>query len=193
MKLFYGRVSTEKQKLDKQIDLAKKLKIENKYIFMEKESGTIKNRPMLERLKDEIRDDDELHIESLSRLSRSLRDLLELIEYFESRNIKLISHSENIDTTTINGKMFIQLIGVLNEFSRNIIVENTKKGLESARARGRVGGRKKVDRNIIKTAIAMYDSKDFSIDYICKANGISRKTLYNYLNERKIENNDIEL
>ena len=185
MNYAYGRVSSQQQNLDRQVDLFKKLEIPDRYIFIEKMTGTKKNRPQLERLLDEIRDGDTIYIESLSRLGRSTKDLLELIEYFDNNGIQLISHSENIDTTSPTGKLLTQLMCILAEFERNIIVERTKQGLESARVRGRKGGRKSKSKKDIQTALTLYDSKDYSIREICEQCNMTHGTLYKYINQRK--------
>ena len=181
----YGRVSTQSQELARQEDLFNRMGIDERYRFMEKMTGTKANRPQLDRLKDEVRDGDTVYIESLSRLGRSTKDLLSLIEFFQNKGVVLVSNKENIDTSTPAGKMLTTIMCALAEFERDLIVERTKEGLEAARARGRKGGRKPKSESEIKVALSMYDSKDFSVSEICKRCGLSQGTLYKAINERK--------
>ena len=187
MKYGYGRVSTHDQELARQEDLFESMGIAERYRFMEKMTGTKTNRPQLDRLKDEVREGDTVYIESLSRLGRSTKDLLALIEDFQNKGVTLISARENIDTSTATGKLLTQLMCVLAEFERALIVERTQEGLKAARARGRKGGRKPKSDKDIKTALSMYDSRDFSIAEICKRCNISQGTLYKAINTRKTQ------
>jgi DNA invertase Pin-like site-specific DNA recombinase len=189
MKYGYGRVSTQEQELARQDDLFDKMGIGARYRFMEKMTGTKANRPQLDRLKDEVREGDAVYIESLSRLGRSTKDLLALIDFFQSKGVTLISAKENIDTSTSYGKMLTTFVCALAEFERDLIVERTKEGLEAARARGRKGGRKPVSEKDIKIALSMYVSKEFSVAEICKRCKVSQGTLYKAINERKAQNN----
>lgn len=179
----YARVSTQQQDLSRQIDL---LKIYNcSEIFTEKMSGTKDNRPELSRLKDKIRTGDTLVIESFSRLGRSTKDLIGLVEYFEGKSVKLISIKENFDTNTPQGKLMLTVFQAFSQFERDLIVQRTKEGLESARARGRKGGRPKVKEKKVDKALKLYDSKEYSIREIVGMTGISQVTLYRYINKRK--------
>ena len=188
----YGRVSTKEQELARQADLFSRLNIGERYRFMEKMTGTIADRPQLERLKDEVREGDTVYIESLSRLGRSTKDLLALVEYFQKKGVTLISDKESMDTSTPMGKMMTTVMCALAEFERDLIVERTKEGLEAARARGRKGGRKPKSDKDIKIALSMYDSKEFSISEICKRCNLSQGTLYKAINERKALNKKMD-
>ena len=187
MKYGYGRVSTQEQELARQEDLFNRIGIDNRYRFMEKMTGTKANRPQLDRLKDEVREGDTVYIESLSRLGRSTKDLLELVDYFQNKGVTLISEKENIDTSTATGKLLTTLMCALAEFERALIVERTQEGLKAARARGRKGGRKPKDEKDIKIALSMYDSREFSISEICKRCNVSQGTLYKAINARKVQ------
>ena len=186
MKYGYGRVSTQEQDLARQEDLFNNNGIDKRYQFMEKMTGTKTNRPQLDRLKDEVREGDIIYIESLSRLGRSTKDLLELISYFQNKGIILKSAKENIDTSTAMGTLLTTFICALAEFERALIVERTKEGLEAARARGRKGGRPATNKKDIDIALSLYDSQDYSISEICKRCGISQGTLYKAVNARKL-------
>lgn len=175
----YARVSTQKQDLSRQLDLL------NQYncieILTEKITGTKSNRPELTRLKDKVRPGDTLIIESFSRLGRSTKDLIEIVEYFENKDVKLISIKENFDTNTPHGKLMLTVFQAFSQFERDIIVQRTKEGLESARARGRKGGRPRVKEQNINRALKLYNSKEYSISEIVSMTGISQATLYRYI------------
>ena len=183
----YGRVSTQDQELARQVDLFDSMGIAERYRFMEKMTGTKADRPQLDRMKDEVREGDTVHIESLSRLGRSTKDLLALVDFFQSKGVTLKSAKENIDTSTATGKLLTTVMCALAEFERTLIVERTHEGLTAARARGRKGGRKPKSESDIKIALSMYDSKDFSISEICKRCDMSQGTLYKAINGRKAQ------
>ena len=147
--------------------------------------GTKANRPQLNRLKDKLRPGDTVVVESFSRLGRSTKDLIELVNYFEEHNIKLFSLKENFDTATPHGRLMMTVFQAFSQFERDLIVERTKEGLKSARARGRKGGRPPVNQRDIERAIKLYESQDYSVKEIVEMTGISKATLYRYLNKKK--------
>ena len=114
MKIGYARVSTESQNLNRQLDSLKKYGAEQ--IFTEKMTGTKKERPELDKVRLMARSGDTIVIESLSRLGRSSRDLLNLIDEFNNRGIQLISLKENIDTKTPTGKLITTVLSAISQF-----------------------------------------------------------------------------
>lgn len=128
----YARVSTRDQELARQIDALEKHGVDE--IFMEKMSGTKANRPELDRLKDKVRPGDTVVIESLSRLGRSTKDLLALIEDWNHQGVKLVSLKESIDTATPTGKLLLTVLSAISQFERDITVQRTNEGLQSQRA-----------------------------------------------------------
>lgn len=172
----YCRVSTEEQVLDRQLESLKKYNCDE--IFMEKITGTKANRPELNKLKEKVREEDIVVIESLSRLGRSTKNLLELVEYFKGKKVKLISTKENIDTESATGQLLLTVLSAISQFERDLTVERTKEGLIAARARGRKGGRPKSDEKALNKAIKLYQSKEYSIKEIVSMTGISQSTIY---------------
>lgn len=181
----YARVSTQKQDLSRQLDLLKKYNCNE--ILTEKMTGTKSSRPELDRLKDKLRPGDIVVVESFSRLGRSTKDLIDLVNYFEENDVKLISDKENFDTSTPQGRLMMTVFQAFSQFERDLIVERTKEGLKSARARGRKGGRPKVEHKNISRAINLYHTEEYSVKEIVEMTGISRATLYRYLNKDKTE------
>ena len=145
---------------------------------MEKITGTKANRPELNKLKEKVREEDIVVIESLSRLGRSTKNLLELVEYFKGKKVKLISTKENIDTESATGQLLLTVLSAISQFERDLTVERTKEGLIAARARGRKGGRPKSDEKALNKAIKLYQSKEYSIREIVSMTGISQSTIY---------------
>ena len=145
---------------------------------MEKITGTKANRPELNKLKEKVREEDIVVIESLSRLGRSTKNLLELVEYFKGKKVKLISTKENIDTESATGQLLLTVLSAISQFERDLTVERTKEGLVAARARGRKGGRPKSDEKALNKAIKLYQSKEYSIKEIVSMTGISQSTIY---------------
>ncbi len=180
MKVGYVRISTQDQSDDLQIDALKNAGCEK--MFSDQISGSKVNRPGLEEALEYIRPGDSLVVWRLDRLGRNLRHLIDVVEDLESRKIGFISLQEGFDTTTNGGKLVFQIFGALAEFERNLIRERTKAGLEAARARGKLGGRKaKLSSTQAEALKMMYESKKYSISEICSSFDITKPTLYRYL------------
>lgn len=181
-KFGYARVSTDKQCLDRQLDAFERYGVD--MVYTEKMTGTKKDRPELTELISRLSEGDTVVVESLSRLSRSTKDLLELAELFGNKKVNLVSLKEQIDTTTPTGKFFFTVVSAFSQFERDLIVERTNEGLKAARARGRVGGRPKVNSEKIDKAIRLYKTKEYSVKEIKDLTGVSKSTLYKNLKER---------
>jgi len=181
MKIGYARVSTQDQVLDMQIDELKLAKCQQ--IFQEKISSG-KERPQLLKMLEMLREGDTVVVYKLDRLGRSLRELVNLIAQLEERKIEFISLKDAIDTSTAQGRFFLNIFASLAEFERDIIRERTKAGLSAARARGRMGGKKKgLSPEAIKkaeTAVMLYKEKK-TAEEIASIIGVGRTTVYRYL------------
>ena len=186
MKIGYARVSTAEQNLDLQRDALKAAGCEK--VITDKASGATAARPGLEKVKELLRAGDTLVVWRLDRLGRSLRDLIGWMTYLDEEKVGLLSLHEAIDTTTTSGKLTFHLFGALAEFERNLILERTKAGLAAARARGKKGGRPKVlDPKRRSVAIKLYQEREHPVREICRIMGISKPTLYSYLQEAKAQ------
>ncbi len=183
----YARCSTEDQNLDWQLDALEKQGCER--VFREKFTGTRKDRPELTRMMDMLREGDTIVICELTRLGRSVKDLFELMEQIEKAGANIRSLKEPwLDTTSPQGRLLFTIFSGVSQFERDLIRERTMEGIASARARGRMGGRPATDRKVIDQALTLYDSKAYSVAEITKTAGISRRTLYKYINDRKHKN-----
>jgi DNA invertase Pin-like site-specific DNA recombinase len=139
MLIGYARVSSNEQDTAAQVAALKAAGCER--IYRENASGGRWDRPELHRLLDQLRKGDVLVVWKLDRLSRSLRDVLTIMERLAEAKAGFRSLTEAIDTTTPAGRMMMQMVGSFAEFERAMLRERTKIGLESARREGRVGGR----------------------------------------------------
>jgi len=140
MRFGYARVSTQDQDISFQISALNAAGCER--IFQEKVGGGRWSRPELERLLDQLRPDDVVVVWKLDRLSRSLRDLLVILEKIGNAGAAFQSLTEPVDTTTPAGRLMIQMVGAFAEFEREILRERTQAGLVAARKEGRIGGRR---------------------------------------------------
>ena len=140
MKLGYARVSTNEQDTSAQVSALKSAGCGK--IFLEKASGGRWDRPELHRLLDQLRKGDIVVCCRLDRISRSVRDILRIMERFKEAEAGFKSLSEAIDTTTVSGTMMMQLIAVFAQFERSVLAERKKAGLDGARKQGRIGGRR---------------------------------------------------
>jgi len=175
----YARVSTEEQNLDMQLDALQKFGVEK--IYKEKLTGTRRDRPQLEELMKVLRSGDKVVVYKLDRISRSTKHLIELSETFHDMDVHFVSIMDNIDTSTAMGKFFFRTMASIAELERDIISERTKSGLQAARSRGKKGGRPTKKEDKVEVAIKMYKSKDYSIKEITEMTGLSKTTLYRYL------------
>ncbi|EMB4689237.1 recombinase family protein [Citrobacter farmeri] len=136
----YVRVSTSEQNTALQRDALKRSGCE--LIFEDKMSGKTADRPGLKRLLRTLSEGDTLVVWKLDRLGRSMRHLVTLIEELRQRGVNFRSLTDSIDTSTPMGRFFFHVMGALAEMERELIVERTRAGLEAARAKGRIGGRR---------------------------------------------------
>ena len=184
MRIGYARVSTYDQNLDLQKDALTQAGCER--IIEETASGKNVERPGLNSIKEILRAGDVLIVWRLDRLGRSLKDLIEWMNYLDSKEVAFKSLEESIDTSTSTGKLIFHIFGALAEFERNLIKERTQAGLMAARARGRLGGRpKSLDKDKRKTVAQLYQDGKLSVMEICEMFQISKPTLYKYVKQVK--------
>ena len=181
MRFGYERVSTDKQELARQHDALTAYGVDN--IFSEKMTGTKAHRPELDKLREQVRAGDTVVIESLSRLGRSTKDLLNLMDEWDKQEVKVVSLKEQIDTKTPTGKLLLTVLSAISQFERDITVQRTNEGLKAARARGRKGGRPKADAKAVEKAIKLYNAKTHSVKEITEITGVSSATLYRAIKE----------
>jgi DNA invertase Pin-like site-specific DNA recombinase len=182
MQIGYARVSTEDQSLILQHDALIASGCER--VFDDHISGMKANRPGLDKALEQLRNGDTLVVWRLDRLGRSLKDLISRAEELKEMGVGLKSLQESIDTTSSGGQLIFHMFGALAEFERNLIRDRTHAGLSAARARGRMGGRRKaLDAKKRAHTADLYKSRKHTVNEICSLMGISRATLYAYVAE----------
>ncbi|WP_436949327.1 recombinase family protein [Staphylococcus shinii] len=182
-KVGYARVSTRDQSLNSQIDALEKYGCER--IFSEKVSGRKQKRTELDKCLDYLRDGDTLVIYKLDRLGRTTKQLIELSQWLDNNNIDLQIIDMNISTNDAMGKMFFTMMSAFAELEANLLSERTKKGLESARARGRTGGRPRLPDHKRREIKFLYDEQKLTGAEIAEQTGVSRTTVYRVIKEFK--------
>ena len=183
MLIGYARVSTTDQTLALQQDALEAAGCEQ--IYKDTASGSLADRPGLAEALSHMRPGDTLVVWRLDRLGRSLRHLIETVTALSDRGVGCRSLQEQIDTTTSGGKLIFHVFGALAEFERDIIRERTRAGLSAARARGRVGGRRRVltPREVAQLRTLVADRNN-SVADLCKTFKIGRTTFYRYVKKK---------
>ena len=171
----YVRVSTIEQNEARQIESLNKYQIDK--WFMEKVSAKDTNRPELQNMIDYIREEDTVYIHDFSRLARSTKDLLELIELFNNKGISLVSTKENLDTSTPTGKLMLTMIAAINEFERMNLLERQREGIAIAKRQGKYKGRKPININGFNQHYLRYKNREINKSQLAKELKISRPTL----------------
>ena len=173
----YIRVSTKEQNEDRQIEAMKKYNVPAENYFMEKVSGKNTNRPELQRLLATLKPGDTIHVHDFSRLARSTKDLLDLVDHFTANNITLISNKENIDTSTAAGKLMLTMIGAIYEFERENLLERQREGIQCAKDKGTYT-KKEVDMDLLRRLKNDVDRGLLTVTTAAQELGITRKTWY---------------
>lgn len=175
----YARVSTEKQKLDIQIEHLEKYGCDK--IFTDKLSGKNTNRDQLQAAFQYMRDGDTLVVYKLDRLARSIKDLHNIVDELSERGISVVFIKEQIDFSTATGRLMFNLLGTIAEFERELINERVEEGKAKARAAGKHMGRPSRPAKDIQRALDLYfdrDNNDLTVNDIAAMTGVPRRTLY---------------
>jgi len=178
-KVGYARVSSSAQKLDAQFDALKQIGCHK--VFADRVSGIKADRPGWEQLIAYVRPGDRVIVTELSRMSRSLMHLLDVVQTFEHQDIEIVSLRENIDTSTATGRGFLAMMGVIAQMERELKAERTAAGRAAAKARGRTGGRPRTTPDKLEEARILYLHSDRTAAEVCHTVGIGRRTLFSYL------------
>ncbi len=188
MNLAYVRVSTVEQNEARQVEAMKPYHIEKWYI--EKVSGKNTDRPKLQEMLEFCREGDIIHIHDFSRLARSTKDLLDIVETLNNKGVTLVSNKENIDTSTPTGKLMLTMIAAINEFERMNLLERQKEGIDIAKAEGKYKGRKPTEITDFEKHYDRYLNREISKTELARELGISRPTLYKVIEEYKNQTGD---
>jgi DNA invertase Pin-like site-specific DNA recombinase len=181
----YVRVSTEEQNEARQVEALRKFNIEKWYI--EKVSAKDTNRVKLQELLEYAREGDVLYIHDFSRLARSTKDLLELIDQLEKKKIHLVSNKENLDSSTATGKLMITMIAAINEFERNNLLERQREGIAIAKRKGVYKGRKEIPRpDTWDEVYQQYSMRQITASEAMQTLRLKRNTFYKFVSAEKI-------
>lgn len=190
MLIGYARVSTAEQNPDHQVDALRRAGVAPENIYIDRVSGAKSSRPQWDIVKRILRPGDTLVITRLDRMSRSLRDLVNIGAELRERNINLLVTEQGIDTRTVEGRMLYGMFAIFAEFQRELIIANTRDGLAAARARGRKGGRpRRLRPRQAQLAREMYaeigpdGKRRYTVQQIADELGVARTTVYGYLSK----------
>lgn len=181
----YIRVSSEDQNPARQEAALKEYGCTR--LYLDKMSGKNNKRPQLQEMLNYIREGDTVVVESISRLARSTRDLLDIVEQFNLKKVSFVSLKELIDTDTPQGKFVLTIFAALSELEREYIRQRQYEGIAIAKREGRYKGRKpkEIDQTELEGLVERWKRGEIKQAYICKKLGISRSTL-----ARKIKENN---
>ena len=185
MLIGYARVSTLDQNLELQLSALEQAGCEK--LYQDQISGTKTNRPGLNMALEVLRKNDTLVVWKLDRLGRTVKGLIELVNALHEKEIHFKSITDNVDTTTPSGRFFFHMMASLAQMERELIAERTKAGLAAAKAKGRIGGRKrKMTQSKIESAKQLLTSGTLPKD-VAKNLGVSIPTLYRWIPASELE------
>lgn len=188
MRIGYVRVSTVEQHEERQIiELQEKANVER--TFLDKLSGKNTERPELQKMIDFAREGDTNYVSEFSRLARSTKDLLDIVQKLRDKKVQVVSLKENFDTTTPAGELAMTLFAAIATFERKIMLERQKEGIAVAKAKGVYRGRhQKAKPYNWKELVEKYQRREIrSVSELMRIAGCSRPTIYNWLKESGIE------
>ena len=174
-KVAYVRVSTVEQNEARQREALAARGIDK--WFIEKASGKNTNRPEFQKMLDWVREGDTIYIHDLSRIARSTKDLLDLLDVLREKGVALVSDKESIDTSTATGKLLVTMVAAINEFERANLLERQREGIAIAKREGKYKGRKAVTVPDLPRHYERYQRREVSKAALARELGISRPTL----------------
>ena len=183
MKIAYVRVSTVEQNEARQIEGLKKYDIDK--WFTEKVSAKDTNRPQLQNMIEFAREGDTIYIHDFSRIARSTKDLLEIVETLQRKGVHLVSNKENIDTSSPTGKLMLTMIGAINEFERQNLLERQREGIAIAKQQGKYKGKKAIQIDNFAEYYNRYMSRELNKVQLAKELNITRPTLDKLIKEHE--------
>ena len=178
MKVGYVRCSTINQNEARQLKIMEEEKVEK--IFIDKASGKNMERPSFKEMMAFIRNGDIVIVESISRIARNTKDLLNITSELTDKGIEFISLKENINTQTPQGRFVLTIFAALAELERESILERQREGIEIAKAAGKYHGRKPIDLDIdkFKKICSRWRSKEITATKAMELAGLKRTTFY---------------
>ena len=183
MKVGYVRVSTVEQNEERQVLAMEKLGVDK--VFVDKASGKNTKREKLDEMLRFVREGDVLYVSEFSRLARSTKDLLAIVEQLSAKGVDIVSLKENIDTTTASGRMMLTVVAAIAQFEREIMLERQREGIEVAKKAGKFEKPCiSVPDELFDAVYARYLGRELTKAGMCRELGISRPTLNRILKEK---------
>ncbi len=186
MRVAYERVSTAGQSTLRQDMTMQEQKIEK--VFTEKISGKDRNRPELQKMLEFVREGDTVVIESISRLARSTRDFLNILDELERKHVGLVSLKEQIDTSTPTGRFLVSIFAALAQLEREQILTRQKEGIAAQKAAGTyTGGRPriKIDQRLLNMVMIKWKSGGITAVQAMKELSVTKATFYRLVKNQK--------
>lgn len=184
----YMRISTANEQQTFNRQEAQLLEQGAELIYQERVSGAKRDRPELNKMLEELQKGDTVLIVSIDRLSRSTKDLLEIVQIIKDKGATLKSINDSwLDTTSDNplNEFLLTVLGALGQMERQMITQRVKEGVKVAQANGVQFGRPKAKKSKVALALQLYSEGEHTGKEIAEITGISRKTLYNKIKEQK--------
>lgn len=192
MKVGYVRVSTEEQNTARQEVIMEELGVER--VYLEKVSGkTKKGRERLDAMLQYVREGDVVVVESISRIARNTRDLLEIVEKLEEKGVDFVSKKEAIDTKTPSGKFMLTIFGAIAQLEREYMLDRQREGIEIARQNGKYKGRKPIavdEAKFLEIYLKWKSGECTGVDAM-KVLGLKPSTFYRRVKEYEAEKEKI--
>lgn len=188
MNIAYVRVSTAEQNEARQVEALSKHNIEK--WFKEKVSAKDTRRPQLQAMLEFSRNGDTIYIHDLSRLARSTKDLLDIVEILNCKEVHLVSNKESLDTSTATGKLMLTMIGAINEFERTNLLERQREGIAIAKENGKFKGRTPKVVKDFNEKYRIYKERNWTKTQLAKVLNVSRPTLNKLIKSYEMENAD---
>ena len=183
MNIGYIRVSTDSQNTIRQEELMRELGVEK--LFTDHASGKNAARSGLQAMLQFVREGDTVIVESYSRLARSTRDLLDILETLRGKGVGFISRKEAIDTSTPAGRLMLTIFGGLYQFERECMLERQAEGIAAAKKAGKYKGRKPIAVDMVqfKQLYTRWKAGDITAVYMRRRLGLSSPTFYRRVRE----------
>lgn len=183
MKVGYIRCSTVDQNLARQEKMMEDHNVEE--VFSESKSAKDTDRPRFKEMMAFIRKDDVLYVESISRIARNTKDLLNIVSELNEKGVEFISLKENINTQTPQGRFVLTIFAALAELERESILERQREGIEIAKAQGKYHGRKPIDLDVteFKKICSKWRANEITATKAMELSGLKKTTFYRKVNE----------
>lgn len=190
MKVGYVRVSTKEQNTVRQEEIMKSLEVDK--IYIDRLSGKNTDRPALLEMLRFVREGDTVVVESISRFARNTKDLLELTEQLNNKQVQFISQKEKIDTDTPAGKFMLTIFGAVAELEREYIRQRQREGIEIAKENGKYKGRPEKQLDNFPAVYVQWKKREITAKSASEQLGISRSTFYRKVSEHEKDNKPID-